>query len=115
MLAFLVGQQRTIGTRFEYYRQGLGFDETDAATIAIIAARALPQNNLNIQSAYDGAQNQILQARRDNLLTAKDFDRVSDPRFNVRRAAARRNPNDMAQARADFLALKTRWGNQLKC
>lgn len=73
-----------------------------------IAARPLPYHN--VIDAYNAAQNQRNTNLRNDKLAAGVFDRVGDPQFNVKRAAARKNQNDMAQALADFGLRDSNWG-----
>lgn len=106
-------EQRRTGVVFDCYRKGLEFNNADPDIQALIAGRTLPHNY--IISAYSALHNPLLRLERDHLLNAKVFDRVSAPGINIRRVAARKNPNDIAQALTDFQTFKTRWGTQIKC
>lgn len=106
-------EQRRSGVQFEYYRHGLFFDESSAHVQTRIALRPVPAHN--IVTAYDVARNPALKAQRDAGLEAKDFNMMGEPNVNIKRVAAQRDPNDIAQALADFKAFQTRWGHQIKC
>lgn len=104
----LVDMQRHLGERFEYYRMGMRFNPNTAHVQQIIALRPLPYHN--IIDAYNVARNQLYTNQRNNKLAWGQFDRVGDPKFNVRKAKARKNQNDMAQALTDFRMRAQIWG-----
>lgn len=104
----LVDMQRHLGERFEYYRMGMRFNPNTAHVQQIIALRPLPYHN--IIDAYNVVRNQVYTNQRNNKLAWGQFDRVGDPKFNVRKAKARRNQNDMAQALTDFRMRAQIWG-----
>lgn len=106
-------EQRRSGVQWEYYRQGLDFDQNAPHIQLRIAQRNLPHNN--IVSANNAGRNLALLAIRNNRLTNKDFRPDAPAKVNIAAQAANKNQNDIAQALADFRALKTLHGDRLKC
>lgn len=105
--------QRYYGTMFDFYRRGDVFDATDAQTVTAIRNRQVPQ--AVIVDAYNVANNQVLRAARGARIRNHSLDLDSRPQFNVRQAAARKDPNDIAGALANFQQLDAQFGNNLKC
>lgn len=103
--------QREYGDKFQYYREGLDWDR-DARKQAF-GNRDLPQPV--IIDAYDPVLAIRLSNRRRAALNAGRFNRISNPRPNIRSQVARRNPADIARALGDFQQLQANWGNSLKC
>lgn len=104
----VIDLQRYSGERFDYYRRGMPFDANARHMPGQIAGRPLPYHN--IINAYNVVYNQMYTNVRNNDLAAGVFNRVAEPRFDVRRARARRNQNDMTQALTDFMLRDLNWG-----
>lgn len=107
----VIDLQRYSGERFDYYRRGMVFNANARHMPGQIAARPLPYHN--IINAYNVVYNQMYTNVRNNDLAAGVFNRVAEPKFDVRRARARRNQDDMTQALADFMLRDLNWGLRL--
>lgn len=106
-------EQRRSGVQWEYYRQGLNFDQNAPHVQLRIAQRNLPHNN--ITTAYNATLNQVYLQSRNNGLARKQFRPNAPAKVNIAEQAANKNQNDIAQALADFRALKALHGHRIKC